>query len=160
MLRISKKLDYSLIILAHLAHALPGELTSARDVARTYGLPLPITAGILKTLAKHEIVRSLRGVHGGYLLSLEPSKLNLSRIIEAIEGPFQLADCIPMAPHAGHNRDCEYMDRCPVRRPVNELHRVLHQTLGNISLAELAGTRDLLWPKPRLEEAEAVGANA
>lgn len=157
MLRISKKLDYSLIILAHLAHALPGELTSARDVAKTYGLPLPITAGILKTLAKNEIVRSLRGVHGGYLLSLEPSKLTLNRIIDAIEGPFQLADCIPMATNA-HPRDCEYMDRCPVRRPVNELHRVLSQTLGTITLAELAGPRDIFRPLPRIEEAETVGA--
>lgn len=137
MLRISKKLDYALIVLVHLAGEPKGRLLSARDIAEAYGLPLPITAGILKTLAKHAIVQSIRGVRGGYALAVDPIEFTLSRIVEAIEGPLAIADCIRVK-NGRRNKDCDYIGRCPVRVPVRRLHETLEKVLGQITLAELA----------------------
>lgn len=137
MLRISKKLDYALIVLVHLAGVRRGQLLSARDIAQAYGLPLPITAGILKSLAKHEVVKSIRGVRGGYALAVHPKEYTLSRIVEAIEGPLAIADCIHVK-NSKRVKECDYVGCCPVRVPVRRLHETLERVLGAITLAELA----------------------
>lgn len=137
MLKISKKLDYALIILAHLAHAPSEKLSSAGEIAKSYGLPRPVTAGILKTLARHKIARSIRGVNGGYILCVSPDLLKLSEIVEAIEGPFKLADC---ATHKATDKECEYIHRCPVRDPVRKIHETLVGVLATMTLRDLAAT--------------------
>jgi Rrf2 family protein len=142
VLRISKKLDYSLIVLVHLAAAPKGTLLSARDIAHSYGLPLPITAGLLKTLARHDIIRSIRGARGGYVLAVPADKLPLSRVIEAIEGPLELADCIKVT-NSRRSRECELVDRCPVMNPIRKLHETVYGILADMSLAHLADGHDL-----------------
>ncbi len=154
MLRISKKLDYALIVLVHLASVKRGQLLSARDIAESYGLPLPITAGILKTLAKNEIVKSIRGVRGGYALSIVPREFTLSQIVEAIEGPLEIADCIHVKNSRRH-KDCDYVGCCPVRIPVKKLHETLERVLGGITLAELSS-----WQAPSPGGARARSSQA
>lgn len=136
VLRISKKLDYSLIVLVHLASAPRGSLLSARDIAHSYGLPLPITAGLLKTLARHEIIRSIRGARGGYVLAIPANKLMLSTIIEAIEGPLELADCIRVT-NSRRSRECDLVDRCPVMNPIRRLHQMVYGILSEMTLTQL-----------------------
>jgi Rrf2 family protein len=136
VLRISKKLDYSLIVLVHLASVPRGKLLSARDIADSYGLPLPITAGLLKTLARDEIIRSIRGARGGYVLSIPADKLTLSRIIEAIEGPLELADCIRVT-NSRRGRECELVNRCPVMNPIHRLHQTVYGILSAMTLSQL-----------------------
>lgn len=157
MLRISKKLDYALIVLVHLAGARRGQLLSARDIAQTYGLPLPITAGILKTLARHEIVKSIRGVHGGYSLAVIPREFTLNRIVEAIEGPLALADCVRVKNSRRGAKDCGYEDCCPVRQPVRKLHETLERVLGGITLAELSRWKIVPGDKPRTSTGRTSG---
>ncbi len=69
MLRITKQTDYGIVLLAHMA-ALPSDrLVSARDAADGTGISLPMVSKILKGLARNRIVRSRRGVGGGYRLA-------------------------------------------------------------------------------------------
>lgn len=163
MLRLSKKLDYALIILAHLAMEKPNGIVSARKIADSYGLPLPVTSGILKTLAGKKIVHSTRGVHGGHRLIVEPSRLTFGAIADAIEGPMQLADCvIHKDKETGnfHRDECEYESCCPVQKPVREIHQAISEILSSITLSQLMGSEPLYWqsqnPFERRASAEAV----
>lgn len=137
MLRISKKLDYSLIILAHLARLDPKETISARAIAQTYGLPQPITSSLLKSLSSGELVDTVRGVKGGHRLALAPERITLERISEVIDGPFQMADCVRLGKN---DEECTYEGCCPVRTPVRTVHEAVRSILASVTLDQLAGT--------------------
>ena len=70
MIVLTRKTDYALVAMAHLAHH-PGEegISSARDIADRYHVPLPVLMNILKTLNREGLVISVRGARGGYRLA-------------------------------------------------------------------------------------------
>src|SRR6266550_1739598 len=85
MLSFSRKTDYALIALAHLAGR-AGEIASAREIAETYHLSVPLVMKILKVLTNKAIVRSVRGVKGGYQLGVDLHNVSLYHLIEALKG--------------------------------------------------------------------------
>ena len=88
MLRLSKKADYALISLAHLAEH-PGQVVPAREIAETCRLPVPLLMNILKVLHQRGILRSVRGASGGYQIASDLSRLSLldlSGIVEQADG--------------------------------------------------------------------------
>ena len=84
MLCISKKVDYALSALSFLAvHA--GRVCSAREIAETHNLPLPRLMNLLKRLHRRGLVRSVRGVRGGYLVSDQLGQISLYELITILE---------------------------------------------------------------------------
>ncbi len=100
MLRLGKRAEYALIALAHLAQR-PEGITSAREIAQSYRLPLPLTMKLLKCLHHQGLVKSIRGVHGGYQLQADLRAVSLADLLQMLRAP-QLAaappqDCSPFA---------------------------------------------------------------
>ena len=85
MVTLSKKVDYALTSLAHLVEN-RDQTVSARQIADTHGLPLPLLMKILKALHQHGILRSTRGVKGGYQLTINLDELSLGRLIAVVDG--------------------------------------------------------------------------
>src|SRR5262245_55281119 len=98
MLALTKRTEYALIALCHLARQ--PETVSARDLAHRYAVRLPLLMNVLKTLNHNGLVRSVRGAHGGYRLAVPADKLSLARVAEAIEGPMRLVKCVSALPDA------------------------------------------------------------
>jgi DNA-binding IscR family transcriptional regulator len=69
MLRLSKKADYALIAMKHLATRSDGGASSAREIAEQYDIPLELMAKVLQRLARRGLVVSLQGTRGGYRLA-------------------------------------------------------------------------------------------
>jgi len=90
MLAIPKMTDYALVLLGHLGQE-PGGRASAHALAEASGLPGPTVAKILKRLAGEQVLRSIRGAHGGYELLAPPSEIPVLRVVEAMDGPVRLA---------------------------------------------------------------------
>ena len=67
MLSLTRKTDYALIALSHMAHD-PEGCCSAREIATRYRVPLPLLMNILKLLTRRGFAKSARGPHGGYRL--------------------------------------------------------------------------------------------
>lgn len=136
MLTLTKKTDYALIALVHLAR--DGERSvSARKIAERYGVPLPLLMNVLKALTRGGVVRSARGPKGGYSLALRADEITLEQLIGVIEGPVRFVQCA--GPHGdGSPMTCELLDTCSVRWPANRIHQRLRRFLGGITLAELA----------------------
>lgn len=84
MLRLSKKADYALISLAYLAEHLE-QIVSAREIAETCRLPLPLLMNILKVLHQRGILRSVRGASGGYQIATDLSRLSLLELSSIVE---------------------------------------------------------------------------
>lgn len=92
MLTITKKTDYALIALAHLAER-SGRVASAREIAEAYQLPLPLLMNILKNLHHHGLLRSTRGVKGGYQIKADLEATSLCDLIEIMECSGRVGDC-------------------------------------------------------------------
>ncbi len=142
MLTLTRKTDYALIALTHLAH--DGQnCCSAREIAKRYGLPLPLLMNLLKLLAQKGLTRSARGPRGGYTLAIPAGQISLDDIIRAVEGPIHLVQCIEHrhddAEH-GHS-ECELVACCPVRSPVHRIHDRLVEFLKGVTLADIADNK-------------------
>lgn len=136
MLKLTKKADYGLIALRHLAVARPGvnqrPSASAKDIADSYGIPLPLLSKILQKLARGGLLVSEQGTKGGYRLAREAQNISALEAIRVIDGPIILTKCF--TEHAG----CDQTALCPVREPLRKVHEGILSLLANISLADLA----------------------
>ena len=129
MLRLSKKTDYSIILLTHLGEQ--EAPVSAQEVSTFYKLPYPMVANILKQLVSSGLIESTRGQRGGYVLARSADEINLSEIIRITDSTFQLVECV-------HEEDlCKIHQCCPTRRPLVALHKKIQQFVEETTLAAI-----------------------
>ncbi len=83
MLQIRKQTEYAVIALAYLAER-PGQFSSAREIAEAYGLPTALLAKLLKCLHNSGLLRSVRGVSGGYQLARDLRAVSLLELDQVI----------------------------------------------------------------------------
>jgi Rrf2 family protein len=133
MLRLTRKSDRAVLLLAHLAGRGEG-VASARELAKELRLGVPTVAQILKRLASGGLLESVRGAGGGYRLSRPPASISLAEIVRLFEGPLALTDCAPASPG-----ECTQESCCPARGPMRRLNAKLGAFLELVTLEELAG---------------------
>ncbi|MBN2448615.1 MAG: Rrf2 family transcriptional regulator [Phycisphaerae bacterium] len=139
MLTLTKKSEYALVAMCHLASE--GEkVVSARDIAERHLVPLPLLMNVLKSLSRADLITSVRGAHGGYRLAVDPGQTSLNDVIEAVEGPVRLVQCAPGCEPARHR--CERTKICTLRRPLHRVHNAFRDFLSNITISYLAFYRD------------------
>ncbi len=131
MLRLSRRVEYALLALQHLARC-PGQAVSVRQIARAHGLSEEFVAKVLQRLARAGIVRSHHGVRGGYVLVQSPSALTIGTVIDAVESPWTgLVEC-----RIGKDR-CTLVPYCTIRRPLAVLEQRFRSVLDSMTIAEL-----------------------
>lgn len=142
MLRLSKKTDYALIALTHVA-ALGNKPASAREIAERHDVPVELLAKILQRLVQRGLLRSQQGIHGGYQLARPSDTVTVAEVVEAIDGPLRLTVC------STTTERCEQFSKCNIRDP---LHRIRDRIIGALTactIAELAAERaDAAAPMP------------
>ncbi|MBE7559916.1 Rrf2 family transcriptional regulator [bacterium] len=133
MFRMSKKIDYAVLSVAHLCQS-ETRSASAKEIATHFGISVSFVANILKQLTRAGVLNSVRGVMGGYELARSPEEISVGDLIRALEGEFYFADCT----HPHGEVVCNIQD-CPVRNPIHEIHRKFVSILNTTSFAELLG---------------------
>ncbi len=93
MLRLSKKADYALIAMKHLALRPDQAAASAREIAEQYDIPVELMAKVLQRLAREGLLASHQGTRGGYQLSRSPSNISVADVIQAVDGPLTVTAC-------------------------------------------------------------------
>lgn len=104
---ISRKTDYALRMLAMLAEN-EGGLLSVRTAAEQVGVPYSFARSIQHGLVQAGIVESLRGVHGGMRLRVDPSEVTIRQVVEAIQGPLIMNDCTAEGATCARQATCCY----------------------------------------------------
>jgi Rrf2 family protein len=94
MFRLSRAAEYAIRGVAHLADNKGGEVIESEKIAKAEGVPAAYLAKLFQALAKKGFVRSVRGPEGGFTLAMSPERISLLDIIEAVEGPIHLNDCL------------------------------------------------------------------
>ena len=133
MLKLSKKADYGLIAVRHLADHPLSSACSAKEIARAYGIPTELLAKILQRLAKNGLLISQHGTNGGYALARPAREISAFEVIRAIEGPLFITSCIT------DKRECGQMTRCTVREPLKKVNETLVKALSAVTISSLSG---------------------
>jgi Rrf2 family protein len=131
VLKLTKKADYGLIALRHLA-SVPGATASTKDIADTYNLPVPLLAKVLQQLTRAGILKSVAGTNGGYKLARDPSRISALEVVRAIDGPVILTHCFT------EHGVCDQSDKCTVREPLRRVHEAILELLHKFTITELA----------------------
>src|ERR1700744_6167434 len=131
MLKLTKKADYGLIALRHLA-SVPGATASTKDMADTYHLPVTLLAKVLQQLARAGIVKSVAGTNGGYKVIRNPNAVSALEVVRAIDGPVILTHCFT------EHGTCDQSDNCTVREPLRKVHEAILELLNNFKITDLA----------------------
>jgi Rrf2 family protein len=131
MLRLSKKADYALMALKHLA-VRPSPSTSAREIAEQYDIPLELMAKVLQRLVRVGLLVSTQGTRGGYALGRPPAAISVADVVQAIDGPFTITAC------SEEKHDCDQFTKCCIRDPLWRIRERIAVMLETVSIAELA----------------------
>ena len=129
MLRLSKKADYALMAMKHLA--IKSSSTSAREIAEQYDIPIELMAKVLQRLARSGLLTSHQGTRGGYTLSKPTTAISVADIIQAIDGPLTVTAC------STEDEQCEQFTKCNVRDPLWRIKDRILMALSTCSLAEI-----------------------
>ena len=135
MLRLSRKAEYGIIALKHMLHRPPGQPVSAREIAERYHIPIELMAKVLQKLAKDGLLQSAQGVYGGYLLAVEPSQITVAAVVESLDGPIGIVECVV----SGDECKCVQYNSgvCNINDPFVRIQGQFENFLRGISLADL-----------------------
>ncbi len=145
-MKVSTRGDYASRALLSLAlHASGGGPTSVRDIAERTGLPQPYLEQILLALKGAGLVRSKRGVGGGYVLARSPDQITLGQIVSAVDGPITLGDF--GEPH--QDGACDHEGQCVLLAIWNDLGDRMRRHLDSYTLSDLCRTArgEAPWPE-------------
>jgi Rrf2 family protein len=127
----------------HMAHLPEGTRERTATLAKAGGIPREFLSKVLQRLVKVGLLRSHRGSSGGFQLAHPTANVSLLDVVEAIEGPTHLNQCL-ISEHA-----CDRHATCPAHTVWIEAQEQLVKVLGGVSLAEMATTiRTADSPKP------------
>lgn len=136
---------YALVLMAER----PDQLVSASLVASTFEVSENHVAKVLQQLLRAQLVKSVRGAHGGYQLAVPQDELTMLDVIEALEGPF-MPECYGCT---GRNsgKKCTHSATCVIKGVLEGIGRVAYERLKAVTIGALAaraqdGTQ-LLYPR-------------
>ena len=130
-MKLSTKCRYGLRAVLEIARKYGKAPAKRKDIARKEGLSSSYLENILLVLRNQKILETTRGVNGGYVLCRPPSAISAYEIVNALEGPLAVVDCVE-DPHL-----CDKSGRCVTRTVWCEVACAVHDVLKKISLQDL-----------------------
>jgi Rrf2 family protein len=140
MLRLSKKADYALLAMRHLAAQADKGALSARELAEAYDIPPELLAKVLQKLVRGHLLASHQGIRGGYGLSRPPAAISVADVIQAVDGPLTVTAC------SDSDHTCDQYTKCNIRDPLWRIKDRIVAALAATSVADLAADMTLTPP--------------
>ena len=143
MIKLNRMTDYAVVVLSLLAfeNQRRGIMMSATEIASRTGISQPATAKIMKMLAQANLVEASRGKDGGYRLARSPSEVTIAKIIEAMEGPIALTNCVTTS-----SDPCSSRHSCFISGNWEKVNGAIADALECVTLAEMINPSDMFKP--------------
>lgn len=143
MFKINRRIEYALIALRHMSRKHPGQLTSAKEICDIYFTPFDPTSRALQILTQRGVLQAAQGVHGGYQIIKDLSKVTLRNLSDWIVGPIEITNCF----HGDYSH-CEVTGSCNIISPMLNLNEKINKLFGEIVVTDLIeskhqGERDI-----------------
>ena len=130
-MQITRQADYAVRAVLHLARAGSAERSATSTIAKEQRIPPSFLAKIISQLSIAGLLHTSRGARGGVTLAREPQEITLLEVIEAIDGPIQLNECVQ------GNGICSFEDNCPIRAVWCDTQDELVRRLKGTSFGDL-----------------------
>ncbi len=137
-MRLTRESEYALLGLAALAAEPPGGALPLSAVAERHRLPREFLSKIFQKMVRHGLLVSGRGRGSGYALARSASRITVREVLEAVEGPRMLQQCLLWQEH------CADENPCPLHYRLKELHPMIVSMLEAVTLAEYVADSDHL----------------
>ena len=108
-MQITRQADYAVRAVLHLAKAGNTERSATSTIAKEQNIPPSFLAKIISQLSIAGLLHTSRGARGGVTLARDPRDISLLEVVEAIDGPIQLNECV------GNNGVCTFEENCPIK---------------------------------------------
>ena len=131
-MKLSTRSRYGLRAMMVLAMSQSEDPMMTKEIAERQNLPATYLEQLMLTLRKSGLVNATRGAKGGYVLSRNSTQMTLAQIVEALEGPLDIADCADV-PNC-----CQSPDACALKEIFNSANKALFDIFNSVTLAELA----------------------
>ena len=146
-MRITRKSDYGLRAMVELARRFGEAPISIGEIAASQGIPDPFLEKIMQELKGAGLIRATHGRGGGYSLERPPEAISVKEVIEALEGPVALVNCLDTSLR------CEIERGCPTSTFWAVINERFERALGETTLQDL-----LVTSNPRPEPEPVAGA--
>jgi FeS assembly SUF system regulator len=128
VIRLSKLADYGSQIMMHMAT--DESMHSASEIAASLGISVPTVSKILKMLARENLVVSVLGAKGGYMLARRPAEISIADIIGAMDGPISITECSGAS-------TCDRESVCSTKGNWRNINQVILGALEQVKLTEM-----------------------
>jgi Rrf2 family protein len=108
-MQITRQADYAVRAVLYLSKLGTTQRAATSEVAEEQRIPPSFLAKIISQLSIAGLLHTSRGARGGVTLAREPKEISLLEVVEAIDGPIQLNECV------GENGSCVFDNECPLR---------------------------------------------
>ena len=137
MFKVSRQVEYALIALKHMSDGGSEQVTAVRELCSIHHLPFDVISRALQRLAKHGILKSVRGAGGGYRVTGDLGLVSLLDLVEIVDGGVELVPCV------SETSSCKYDNRneCSIQPSMMSLNDRLGGFFRTISVLELLENR-------------------
>jgi Rrf2 family protein len=129
-MQITRQADYAVRAVLHLSRNVE-QRVATNVIAEEQHIPPSFLAKIVSQLSIAGLLHTSRGARGGVTLAREPKDISLLEVVEAIDGPIQLNECV------GENGTCSFDETCPLRPVWCEVHEHLIEKLRSTNFADV-----------------------
>ncbi len=133
-MKLSAKVEYGVRAMAILAFYYQNGPLPLREIAEQENISLKFLEQIFPNLRRSGLISSVRGSHGGYMLSRPPTDINVGDIVRAVEGPITPINCLS---ENGNDPCCHRKEGCLTRQVWEKLRDKINDVLDDVSLDEL-----------------------
>lgn len=134
MLKLSKKVEYSLLAASYMTSKSDDELATAKQMAKDLNISFEFLSKCLQQLMKKGIIQSQQGIKGGYQLTKQPDEISLWDIIVAVDEKVGIVECTL---HNGNGKKCNLEDICDLRDPMTIIQRKINTIFKTTSLKDI-----------------------
>jgi Rrf2 family iron-sulfur cluster assembly transcriptional regulator len=132
----SRSDEYAIRAMTFLARQPAGKLAGAREIAEAEQIPMQFLWKILQLLARKKLIRSFKGLRGGYELAHPASRITLEMVLKANNGSGRIHGCVLGLP------ECSADNACPLHEQWSGMRAGLVEMLETNTLADLATVSD------------------
>lgn len=134
MIKLSRKVEYSLMALQYMAQKPKDSLTTAKELSQYFKVSFEVMARCLQKLSQNNLLKAQTGAQGGYLILNHWESTSILDLFEWVDGPSALVRCIKGKSH------CHFSKQCGLVDPVIQLNQEIraffkNQTLGTLLLS-------------------------
>jgi Rrf2 family protein len=134
MLKINRQTDYAVRIILALAKQGEGARLSSSEIQRDMLIPPALMPRIVSMLARAGLVNTFPGREGGLMLPRPAAQITLKDVVEVVEGPILLSDCLQVQ----EEDDCPFKSNCPVSSKWGRVQVAMLRELAAVTFESLA----------------------